>query len=747
MSTNYETFIKIAKSSPLPFEPCRFKLDVRDGKVGFRDLVSGVSFYTDDLGDKTVAENPLAVLRAIYLDMEFKYQLGFNSKDDFGYYLSSRKALAETCEMIPNRDADFVFGKDYMGEIGRVSIETIPGTYSTNVGFEGKISVNETFIINQEAEYGALSTYIGLMVQAKVSNFLHTLHGKEISNRYVYRPYPAANGMVLVIHDLFNNDAIVSYVDTRLSGNPITDERSLALLAIATISIGYQVTNSGPIPIDLISALWGVVDSSDEVLELDYKVVLKNLLGNQMASAEFSVDYTLSDFESTVIPVSMSDLNIIDRVDLSGESPFVAQLDTLSEVKTLADDLGITQFMPPQGDFDGEQLTGDGVTGSHGVFSKPLRNNEVAIALPDGWMFSIVNNAPTMETIKAYHNDRLVLETTFRVLGSSLNQELMRIWFGIALLLPSPELHYLSEEDAVGLMDGIKAYLCRVGGIPEDIFNPASPPFVIEHTEYFMDAVAGIIRPQFDPNTSTVAFEYEFVDSKPAGGLVKSVSFTITGGNDRPMTLKQAYNSRIVELSKVFGFTREQVAIKGMLDDNEINLYSIACIDENAGLGKNNELLFDLPGDLKAFKDITSNNPIIMGSSTAESIGRVLPNRLNIIVSSRDKSELDMKFKDTDDVVVVPDLVSAIGAITSFDEKYSKEDGTYDAYVIGGASIYEQLLPYCKGVVLTCVKAKREADTFFPPLNSTEWDGRITHTATENDLEYSVCVYERKLSM
>lgn len=747
MATTYESLIKIAKSSPLPFEPCRFKLDVRDNKVGVRDLVVGHSFYSSDLGNKTVAENPLAVLRAIYLDLELSYQLGIGDKADHEWYLRSRKAFAETCEMIPNRDNDFVFGKEYMVNSGRVTVESVPGTYNLNFTCDGKLTVSDGVLINPEAAYGDLSSYIGLLMNNKVAAFMRSMQGTEISSRFVYRAYNAHDDLVIVIHDKSDNDRIVTYVDARLSGYPIVDERALALLAIATASIGYQVTNSGPIPVDLISALWGVVDSSDEVIELDYKVALKNLLGNPLANAEFSVSHTLSDFESTTIPVSMSNLLVSDSVNLSGESPFVAQLDTLSEVKTLPDDLGITQFVKPVKDFDGDKLQQDEVEMPVNLTTAELNGTEVMIAIPGGWVFSISNEAPTMETLRATHKGRVVFETTFRVLGSSLNQELLRVWFGIALLLPAPELHYLPEDDAVNLMDAIKAYLTRVGGIPEEIFNPTQPPFAIEHTECFMDTVTGTVRPRLDPNSSAVTFEYDFIDTTPSGGLVKSVSFAMSGGNGRPMTVKQAYNSRIVELSKVFGFTREQVAIKGMLDEGEISLYAIACVDANGGLGKDNELLFDLPNDLKAFKDITSNKPVIMGSLTAESIGRALPNRLNIIVTSRSKEELQMTFKDTDDVVVVPDMVSAIGAVTSVEGKYCKEDGSYDVYVIGGATVYEQLLPYCKGAVLTCVKAQRDADTFFPAMNSTEWDGKITHEATENDLEYSVCVYDRKLAM
>ena len=125
----------------------------------------------------------------------------------------------------------------------------------------------------------------------------------------------------------------------------------------------------------------------------------------------------------------------------------------------------------------------------------------------------------------------------------------------------------------------------------------------------------------------------------------------------------------------------------------------IAALSENNAIGKENKLLWHIPADLKRFKTITSGHPVIMGRKTYESIGRLLPNRLNIIVT-RDPSFTVMGG------VVTSSLVTAI-------ERASKED-TDEVFIIGGGQIYSQGIKRADKLYLTLIHTNIEGDAFFP---------------------------------
>lgn len=125
----------------------------------------------------------------------------------------------------------------------------------------------------------------------------------------------------------------------------------------------------------------------------------------------------------------------------------------------------------------------------------------------------------------------------------------------------------------------------------------------------------------------------------------------------------------------------------------------IAAIGENRELGKNNKLLWHIPEDFKRFKEITSNHPVIMGRKTYESIGKPLPNRVNIIVT-RDKNF------HAENCFAVYSLEAAIDLAKTKDEK--------EIFIIGGGQIYNQAINIADKLYLTIVKEKFGADTFFP---------------------------------
>ncbi len=130
----------------------------------------------------------------------------------------------------------------------------------------------------------------------------------------------------------------------------------------------------------------------------------------------------------------------------------------------------------------------------------------------------------------------------------------------------------------------------------------------------------------------------------------------------------------------------------------------IAAIGQNRELGKDNQLLWHIPGELPRFKRITSGHPIIMGRKTFESIGRPLPNRTNIIIT-RDKQYAINH--NQEGIIIVDSLQEAL-------DRAQSEPGSEEIFVIGGGQIFEQALPLVQRLYLTLVHASFDADTFFP---------------------------------
>lgn len=159
---------------------------------------------------------------------------------------------------------------------------------------------------------------------------------------------------------------------------------------------------------------------------------------------------------------------------------------------------------------------------------------------------------------------------------------------------------------------------------------------------------------------------------------------------------------------------------------------AIVAVDKNWAIGYHNKLLVSIPADMRFFKQETTGKVVVMGKRTLESFpgGRPLKNRINICLT-RDKN-----FTDPDAIIV-----------HSIDEVLEKvkEYNTDDVYVIGGESIYRQLLPYCSLVHVTKIDYAYQADSYFPDLDGMdEWE--ITGESDENtyyDLEYSFVRYER----
>ena len=158
----------------------------------------------------------------------------------------------------------------------------------------------------------------------------------------------------------------------------------------------------------------------------------------------------------------------------------------------------------------------------------------------------------------------------------------------------------------------------------------------------------------------------------------------------------------------------------------------IVAADKNWAIGKNNKLLVSIPQDMKFFRETTTGKVVVMGRKTLESFpgGQPLKKRVNIVLTS-----------DKNYHVNGADIVHSIDALLEELKKYPAED----IYVIGGESIYRQLLPYCDKAYVTKIEHAYDADTFFSNLDEDpQW--RITKTSDEQtyfDLEYEFTIYER----
>ena len=152
---------------------------------------------------------------------------------------------------------------------------------------------------------------------------------------------------------------------------------------------------------------------------------------------------------------------------------------------------------------------------------------------------------------------------------------------------------------------------------------------------------------------------------------------------------------------------------------------------KNNIIGKDNKMIWHLPEDLRHFKSLTIGHTIIMGRKTFESLGKPLPNRKHIIFSQNP----DYKVND-ENVEVVHSLLQIQDLI----------EGKEEAFVIGGAMIYNFLMPYVKKMYVTEVEKDFDGDTFFPSINEDVWKEVSRQKGLKdkkNDLDYYFVTYER----
>lgn len=157
----------------------------------------------------------------------------------------------------------------------------------------------------------------------------------------------------------------------------------------------------------------------------------------------------------------------------------------------------------------------------------------------------------------------------------------------------------------------------------------------------------------------------------------------------------------------------------------------IAAIAADRAIGKNSALPWHLSGDLKRFKSLTMGYPVIMGRKTFLSIGRALPARVNIVLTSHP------------DAFTTHDVIAA----GSLEEAFSKaeESGAQTCFVIGGESVYREALQHANKLYLTLVHTEVDgADAFFPKWNESEWiEISRSEMQEEDGLQYEFIDYDR----
>lgn len=154
----------------------------------------------------------------------------------------------------------------------------------------------------------------------------------------------------------------------------------------------------------------------------------------------------------------------------------------------------------------------------------------------------------------------------------------------------------------------------------------------------------------------------------------------------------------------------------------------IAACSSNRIIGNDNQLIWNVPGDLKRFKDITSGHPILMGRKTFESIGKPLPKRTNIIIT-RDKS-----YKQ-----------DGCHVYNSFEEVLPIYE-TQNLFVIGGGEIYQQLLKHADRIELTLIDKEFEGDAKFPEIDDKLWDIDKQEDCSCDEFNYHYITYVRRNS-
>ena len=161
---------------------------------------------------------------------------------------------------------------------------------------------------------------------------------------------------------------------------------------------------------------------------------------------------------------------------------------------------------------------------------------------------------------------------------------------------------------------------------------------------------------------------------------------------------------------------------------NSLPLCLIAALAQNRVIGRDNQLPWHLPADLKHFKALTLGKPIIMGRKTWDSLGRPLPGRLNLVISRQPGLQLEGA-----------EVFASLDAALQRAEAWALVQGVDELMLIGGAQLYGQALPQADRLYLTRVELSPEGDAWFPELDASTWQcsAAEAHEATEQTPAYA----------
>lgn len=171
---------------------------------------------------------------------------------------------------------------------------------------------------------------------------------------------------------------------------------------------------------------------------------------------------------------------------------------------------------------------------------------------------------------------------------------------------------------------------------------------------------------------------------------------------------------------------------------NIVKISLIVAVAENGVIGIDNKLPWHLPGDLKYFKSTTMGKPMLMGRKTFESLGKPLPGRPHIIITRDQNYNLD-HFQNCS-------VVHSVEEILKTSEEIALKNVSEEIVIIGGAEIYELMLPMVDRLYVTEVHASVEGDTCFPDYNKSQWAEIKRETfksSGPNPYDFSFVVFDR----
>jgi dihydrofolate reductase len=159
-----------------------------------------------------------------------------------------------------------------------------------------------------------------------------------------------------------------------------------------------------------------------------------------------------------------------------------------------------------------------------------------------------------------------------------------------------------------------------------------------------------------------------------------------------------------------------------------MQIVMVAAVGENNAIGIEGELPWHISSDLKHFRALTINRPVIMGRKTFDSIGKLLPGRLNIVVTRRADT-----MKDADGLIFARDLDAAI--------ELARYSGADDAMVIGGGEVYAAAIGRAFRLCITHVEATPEGDTYFPDIDPRVWKSVWSENVPAGDKDTAPTTY------